>query len=134
MHPAYFEVAFEVPHPPDIWPQEFGIITAWTPTGQHRTPEENQKADDLLATTLKSLIGPDLVRVTGYSPTTGHAEPGWMSPGPREDLCALGRRFEQDAIYWVEDDQLFVIKCHPTFSDLVPVGRFRERVRPHSSG
>lgn len=130
MHPAYFEVAFDVPHPPEVWPQEFGIITAWTPTGQQRTPEQNQQADELLATTLKSLIGPHLVRITGYSPTTGHTEPGWMAPAPLEIIRALGHQFDQDAVYWVERDHLFVTKCNPDFSDLVSVGHFRERVHP----
>ena len=79
-------------------------------------------------------------RVMGYSPESGHEEPGWAAdlskrdddaPGLQswQDACDLGLKYRQDAIYVVKEDQLFVTFCD-TRRQLVPVAAFSDRVNP----
>ncbi|MDZ7826121.1 MAG: DUF3293 domain-containing protein [Gammaproteobacteria bacterium] len=66
-------------------------------------------------------------RLTGYSPDTGHAEPGWAADLSAEAGLELGRTFLQDAIYMVEDGELWVLDCDsPIVREYV--GPFAERL------
>jgi len=67
--------------------------------------------------------------VTGYSPTTMHAEPGWAVQLPFDVACDLGRMFLQDAIYVIDVDQLFVSYCDDR-REKVFVGEFLRRLIP----
>lgn len=124
----YFETCFKVEGVIPEWPKEFVIITAFATTGKQWTEEMNTSADRELRSELASadhLIG----RVTGYSPETLHAEPGWAAGMAWQEACELGLKYKQDAIYVVKDDQLFVTFCDDR-RQLVPVGDFRERWNP----
>lgn len=126
LHPAYFETQFAVGDPAVEFPHEFAIITAYATTGEAWTDLENESADRELEAVLRrtcSLIG----RITGFSPTTGHAEPGWAAQMTWQDACDLGILFRQDAIYVVKGDNLFVTFCDSR-RQLVDVGAFRERL------
>lgn len=126
LHPAYFETRFAVADPAVEFPHEFAIIAAYATTGEAWTDLENESADRELEAVLRrtsSLIG----RITGFSPTTGHAEPGWSAVLPWQEACDLGLSFRQDAIYVVEGDHLFVTLCDSR-RQLLPVGAFRERL------
>ena len=127
MHREYFEARFEASCAVSGWPAAFAIITAYATTGETWSKEENRAADARLASELQAR-GVWRVRLTGYSPRTGHAEPGWAAALPFEAACDLGRQFRQDAIYYVTGDELFVSYCD-TRRGLTPVGRFRERLR-----
>ncbi len=140
MHPAYFETRFCTPAPVTDWPSQFVIVTAFATTGTTRSAEENERADRELEADLRERAGTALEagragrggagwlqRITGYSPSTGHAEPGWAVDLPFEEACDLGLRFRQDAIYVVRGDDLFVTHCDERRGE-VRVGRFRERL------
>lgn len=124
MHPAYFETRFRTPEPMRSWPAAFAIVTAHATTGISWSAEENEWADVRLRAALGDLWH---VRITGYSPTTEHAEPGWAVPLPFHEACDLGVRFHQDAVYLVESDDLFVTYCDARRA-LVRVGSFMERL------
>lgn len=131
LHPAYFETQFAVADPAVEFPHEFVIMTAYATTGESWTDQENESADRELEAVLcktSRLIG----RITGFSPSTGHAEPGWAAGIPWQDACDLGLQFRQDAIYVVEGDRLFVTFCDDR-RQLVPVGAFRERLQTPKS-
>ena len=127
MHPAYFEALFDPHGFAGKWPMQFAIITAWATTGSNRPFWENEAADRQLK---QEISRRDFwhQRVTGYSPETGHAEPGWAVELSFSDACDLGRMFLQDAIYFVNEDRLYVSHCdhrrEPVF-----VGGFRRRLR-----
>jgi hypothetical protein len=132
MHPAYFTVRFLVTGTTP-WPDQFAIVTGYATTGEQWTPEQNLAAD----TRLVAWISTHAMwhhRVTGYSPETGHAEPGFAIALDRdfdvEAACALGLTFAQDALYVVHGDALFVTYCDER-RGLVPVGHFRERIDRH---
>jgi hypothetical protein len=126
MEAAYFEVRFIVGEPAPEWPPEFVIITAYATTGETWSRGENEAADRRLREDLARRSA-FFVRITGYSPTTGHGEPGWAAVLPFDEACDLGLEFKQDAIYHVAANELSVTYCDERRA-LVPVGPFRERV------
>jgi len=126
MNPVYFETRFRLDAQPPRWPDAFVIITAYATTGQSWAEDVNVAADRRLAEQI-DLRACWRWRVTGYSPTTGHAEPGWAVAMAWEEACDLGRAFHQDAIYAVESDTLFVTCCD-SGRQLISVGPFRERL------
>lgn len=126
MHPAYLETRFRAAAI-DLRPQEFAIITAYATTGETWTQEKNEAADRQLSEELRER-GLWFRRLTGFSPSTGHAEPGWAVALPWEDACDVGLDFRQDAIYFVRDDMLYVSQCPPMQRLLVPVAVFSERL------
>jgi hypothetical protein len=127
VNPVYFETHFRTPAPLPAWPPEFVIVTAYATTGERWTSAENEAADLRLTAELQQL-GIWKARVTGYSPTSGHAEPGWAADIPFDAACDLGLRYRQDAIYHVAGDTLSVSLCDGR-RKLVAVGPFRGRVR-----
>ena len=127
IHPAYLTIAFRTIQDVLEWPAEFVIISAYATTGETWSEERNLEADQRLqAELLRRGYSP--IRITGYSPDTGHAEPSWAVEMPLEEAQGLGRDFLQDAIFAVRQDELLVSRCsHPR--ELIPVGRYRERIR-----
>ena len=128
IHPAYFETRFISRDGVDGWPAQFVIITAYATTGETWTDEQNEAADQALEAELR-VSGRWLRRVTGYSPTTQHSEPGWAVDLDWEKACDVGMRFLQDAIYVISGDALAVTYCDGRRA-LVPVGAFLERLTP----
>lgn len=128
LHPAYFEARFQREDGGHDWPAEFAIVTACATTGEHWPEADNRAADRRLAAELRRWGG-WRCRLTGYSPTTGHREPGWAAAMDFQTACDLGRRYRQDAIYCVMGDTLWVSFCDERRA-LVEVGSFRARLRP----
>lgn len=126
MHPAYFDTMFYVEHAVNAWPPQFAIITAYATTGQAWSADANESADRRLSRELQSL-GVWMVRVTGFSPQTGHAEPGWAVSINFESACDLGHRYLQDALYVVRGGVLYLSFCDDR-RQLVHVGEFAPRV------
>ncbi|MDA7522705.1 DUF3293 domain-containing protein, partial [Akkermansiaceae bacterium] len=130
IYPAYAETHFHIEENCVDWPQEFAIITAYATTGEQWSQSENEDADQTLHDELsESAHAPR--RITGYAPSTLHAEPGWVVPLPFEEACDLGQKYRQDAIYYVKKDKLFVSRCDGS-RELVEIGPFSPRV--HHSG
>jgi hypothetical protein len=126
MRPEYWDTHFRVCEPAISWPTAFAIVTAYATTGQKWTDEQNEAADVTLQRELRKL-GSWVLRMTGYSPKTQHAEPGWAVDLPFNDACDLGLRFQQDAIYYVDQDLLSVSHCDCR-RQRIPIGPFRVRV------
>ncbi len=128
MHPAYFDTYFRGERPDGSWPNSFAVLSAYATTGSTWSRERNVSADEALERALRERGG-WLHRLVGYSPRTQHEEPSWASEMSLVEACDLGRRFAQDAIYFVEKDLLFVIQCDvPDRSMLVDV--FSRRLDP----
>ena len=126
MHADYFDTRFRLETPVLHWPNEFVIVSAYHTTGEQWPDEVNQAADKSLEQELKQHFD-WLVRITGYSPTTDHAEPGWAFVMPLSAACDLGLRYKQDAIYHIKGDVLSVSFCDAR-RKLVTVGEFRSRL------
>lgn len=126
MNLIYLETCFQCDDPGSDWPDQFAIITAYSTTGEIWTDAENVSADRALELELRQRVG-WVRRITGYSPTTGHAEPGWAVCLGFDAACDLGHRYRQDAIYHVTGDVLSVSYCDSR-RGRVTVGDFRSRV------
>ncbi len=128
MHPAYFEVRFRCNELCEAWPSEFIIVTAFATTGENWSHERNQSANDTLESRLQEL-GVWHHPITGYSPQTSHAEPGFAVALGLSAGLAIGREFHQDAIYHVGGDALRVVTCQiPECSEYV--ASFQSRLDP----
>ena len=110
MNPEYFKTRFRTEVPFNEWPSSFAIITAYATTGESWSLERNKSADEELREILSGQYT-SMRRITGYSPSTGHAEPGWAVEMDLESAKEIGRRFLQDAIYLVNEGKFFVVKC-----------------------
>jgi hypothetical protein len=125
LHPAYFNVRFRGPWPDLDHPVEFAIITAYATTGETWSHERNRAADLELERELRETSS-WMLRLTGYDPATGHAEPGWAVGIGLEAAHELGLRFEQDAIFWISGDEVWVETCGPG-RERAKIGFFSER-------
>jgi hypothetical protein len=128
---AYFETRFRVDAAAGRtkWPECFAILTAWATTGEIWSLDRNQQADERLRAELVR-CGAWHVRCTGYSPATGHAEPGWAVDMDCGAACELGRRFLQHAFYYVRSDELRVVSCRDGQASH-PIDRFTARIDEH---
>jgi hypothetical protein len=126
MPAEYFETRFRLETPVLHWPKEFVIVSAYPTTGECWSDDVILEADQRLERELKQHYD-WLVRITGYSPTTGHAEPSWAFVMPLSAACDLGLRYKQDAIYHIKGDVLSVTYCDGR-RKLVTVGVFRSRL------
>jgi uncharacterized protein DUF3293 len=127
MDPVYFETRFRTSQPVNDWPAEFVILSAFATTGDSWTREQNESADRRLESELRTR-GSWLIRILGYSPTSGHTEPSWAVDLPLHEGCNISQRFLQDAIYHVKNHELSVTLCKEEQRALVRVGSFRNRL------
>jgi hypothetical protein len=129
MHQAYFKTCFSSTAPEINWPESFAIITAFQTTGEQWLEAQNQEADARLLAVIHE-TGRWHTRLTGFSPDTGHAEPGWAIEISFDEACLIGEKFLQDAIFFVECDTLFVSHCMAEHRMKIYVGSFMERIYP----
>ena len=128
MNPLFLETHFKTSaSATSDWPAQFSIITAYATTGETWTPAENDAADQRLEAQLRARGG-FLRRITGYSPTVDHSEPGWAVDMGWEEACEVGVEFKQEGVYAVTGDDLWVTYCDAPRRGLVRVGPFRARV------
>jgi hypothetical protein len=107
MNPIYLETRFKSDESFEGLPCQFAIITAYATTGEHWPDRKNQAADNRLKVNLVSRFTV-VKRIHGYSPSTGHAKPGWLVNCSFIESCEIGLAFKQNAIYRGGGEQLFV--------------------------
>lgn len=89
-----------------------GIVTAYNPASALRTPEENARAHRRLRNELGrlGLRWHRCVADADDADSPRWREPGFCVPGPTRDaVVALGERFGQNAVVWVEPDGRVVL-------------------------
>ncbi|MBS1838763.1 MAG: DUF3293 domain-containing protein, partial [Actinobacteria bacterium] len=94
------------PYPGTVW-----ALTSDNPMGERRSDEENESArPELLAAA--TATGAKLHRSVGTSIDTGDAETGlvvWDTD--RTTVLELARRFRQEAVFEIDEDEVRVIAC-----------------------
>jgi Protein of unknown function (DUF3293) len=101
------------------WAGPLHVITAWNPGGL-RSQDENQKWQTALENELWA-TGHKLHRAFGRSTTTTHQEDSVAVEGlDRAEAIQIGARYEQDAIFEVTDDEVFVLACHESRLTAIP--------------
>lgn len=106
---------------------QFAIITAHNPQGRILTACQNRLRDRALLRDIESLGVPYRAMI-GASRDLSHMEKSWAVFLSREDSLALARRHQQNAIYYVAENQLELLPCLMQATP-AQMGAFSERVR-----
>jgi hypothetical protein len=123
---TYDQAHFQLDSPAVDLPAGFGIVTACNPMGVTVEASVNEGLDRDLGLSLLGQGVPHF-RVTGGSRDMSHAEPGYGCVVHRERIVELGRQWNQEAVFWVEGDQLFLVSCDESKHEEA-LGSFRERL------
>lgn len=111
MNPAYHNVRFRADLPKAGLPAAFGIVTACNPDGKTVSDSENKEATQAFRVALEA-EGHFFFPVTGGSPDFSHAEPGFgVLFTSRADSVVWGKRFHQEAVFWVEEGRVQLDPC-----------------------
>ncbi|NVD07471.1 DUF3293 domain-containing protein [Vibrio sp. JPW-9-11-11] len=104
---------------------QFAIITAWNPSSVWCSLVDNDRNNQCLAA--------DLVH-TGYScvlvgdQNFTWAEESFAAPISLEQAVVLGQKYAQNAIYFIDGEQLFLLSCQDETPPLL-LGEWRHRCR-----
>lgn len=106
----YLDTIFIAKPPEEGWPGQFFIITACDPrSGGDRSSDD--EAHRRLRGRL-TCLGCWKHKVTGASPDWKHREKGFAARGLElEKAIELGRQFEQNAIFAIDNDVVSVFGC-----------------------
>lgn len=104
----YKKICFLAPFEPPIWP-EFAIITAWNPTSQQVSARRNSRRERAMWRHLTvDLQVPVVGPFWGSDPDERWQESSLAVALSLPQARQLAARFGQNAIYWVEDGQLWL--------------------------
>lgn len=121
---AYYETRFQLESAPEPLPSSFAVITAWNPMDRRWSQNMNVAADHRLHRLLqRKLMKP--FRATGQSPDGAHSEPGWAMECQLSQALAIGRRYRQRGIWWIEEDDLHLHSCFTPHSEII--AKFSQR-------
>ncbi|WP_284192049.1 DUF3293 domain-containing protein [Vibrio zhanjiangensis] len=117
----YSNPYFKLVHQPDF--EEFAIITAWNPKSHRRGKLENDRSNH------------SLVKEFGHTCYTevlvGDRDFSWVEISfavalSEQQALYLGRKYQQNAIYYVVRDELFLLSCCAD-NTKVSLGGWRQR-------
>ena len=124
LNPSYLKARFRADLPLKGIAQSFCIVTAYCPFDEQVTDEENKTFNQALKTELEN-AGLVHFPVTGYSPDSDHAEPGYGIICDRSIAIKLGQQFRQNAIFSVYENTVYLINCIPPHKD-IPCGKWSD--------
>lgn len=104
---------------------DFAIISAQNPSGITEHPHLNLRRDKELQAQLNArrLVHRSVI---GSAPDRSFQEKSWIVLCDKLSAIALGRQFEQNAIYWVQAGELFLVPVLLNASEEY-LGHFAER-------
>lgn len=105
-------------------PNPFAIITAYNPKSQITDESQNRDLNNALESELSQVRYEPII---GASPDLTHQEPSFIVQLSKPAAIGLARKYNQNAIFWVERDELHVVPVLMD-ADEVTVGTFRARV------
>ncbi|MGF1738219.1 DUF3293 domain-containing protein [Photobacterium satsumensis] len=103
---SYQSIIFKVEQHP-VYPC-FAILTAFNPRSIVLSNKRNLVRHRLLELSLRMQCG-EILPVSCCAPDGQWQELGFAVPMPQEEACREAARWEQNAIYWVEDNELFLV-------------------------
>ncbi|BAJ03567.1 DUF3293 domain-containing protein [Shewanella violacea] len=108
----------------------FAIITAHNPQGQILTSCQNRLLDRQLLLAIEQFNRPYRA-VVGASKDGTHMEKSWAVAIDKLSAAHLGLKFKQNAIYFVDNNQLALVPClfsKAEYRKEIIIGNFSERV------
>lgn len=109
----------------------FAIITAHNPRGQILTSCQNRLLDRQLQNAIEQFRLPYRA-VVGTSADRSHMEKSWAVAIDKLAAIHLGMKFKQNAIYFVDNDQLQLVPCLFEVGqqhEEITIGEFSPRVK-----
>jgi len=123
----YFSAWFHCASLPVPLPDSFGIVTPCNPYGRVLSNEENSARLEALRSRLTDLNVMHF-RVDGGSRDKAHLESGFGVIMNKDELVLIGRKFHQDAVFWVQNNTVEIINC--SSGDTSEVCSWSERCVP----
>lgn len=108
-------------------PDSFIILTACNPKGAVVTDDKNAILHDNLRNTLLAQQL-NCFEITGTSPDLSHQETGFAIGVSVEQGITLGCQFRQNAIYYIEHDELWLVPVLMNQVQKTYLGRFTNRL------
>ena len=105
---------------------DFAIISAQNPAGNTEHPYLNLRRDKELQAYLNLQRLPSR-SVIGSAPDLSFQEKSWIVLCEKNKAITLAKQFEQNAIYWVEQGELFLVPVLLAQHE-ESLGNFRERL------
>lgn len=109
----------------DIASDTFAIVTGWNPASRWLSKDENRRNNQQLRQEIDHTYHVEVL--------VGNRDFSWVEESfaiemDRENAIELGKRFNQNAIYFVEKEQLYLLSC---LSERYcqKIERWRERCR-----
>lgn len=107
----------------------FAIITAHNPAATLLTPSQNRLLDRQLLREIELLMCPYRALI-GAAPDLSHMEKSWATLIDKDTAVALGFKFNQLAIYFVENGELSLVPCSLAGNvEAIRLGKFADFVR-----
>jgi len=126
MNPAYRNTRFKAEKPRCPVPSSFAVITPCNPDGETVSDERNQELLNEAEEELRQ-SATDYFKVDGGSPDFEHVEPGFAIAADLPHALEIGQRWRQEAIFWIENDQVHLIASDGTERETL--GRWSELVK-----
>ena len=120
---AYQDVYFTVDNALNI--KEFCVITAWNPGSVILSDHENKVANLALEN--------ELIKQNYAKILVGNHDRSWIEESfavelSRLDSTKLAKKYRQNAIYYVQNDQIYLIPCVDCGRSEAQIGRFSQRM------
>ena len=106
----------------------FAVITAHNPASKRFSPSKNRLLDRQLLRDIESLSSPYRALV-GAAPDLSYMEKSWAVFIDRTMALQLGKKFNQYAIYMVEQGCVSLVPCTLAGYDEVCLGKFSDYVQ-----
>jgi hypothetical protein len=125
--PEYLQTIFIAKEPPEEgWPLQFAALTACNPLSS------GEREDDAAATIRLrkrlSKSGHKRYRITVSSTDWNHQEASFAAWNlSLEEAMEIGREFQQNAVFWIDDGRIEVVSCEN--GERKFVGNWEERFR-----
>ncbi|MDA0119101.1 DUF3293 domain-containing protein [Vibrio sp. T11.5] len=103
---AYSDPYFKFTHSPNC--HRFAIITAWNPASQWQSKQQNEGNNRHLAQEFSHTY---FVEVLVGDESFGWAEESFAVDIDESQALLLGRKYQQNAIYYVDGNELFLLSC-----------------------
>ena len=108
--------------------RNLAIISARNPEGKEQSLHLNLQAEKTMKQWLNRQ-GYDYNRIYGCSPSLDYIEPSLLIDLP-DKTCAteVATMFKQNALFWITDNQLYLLPCKYLLKPEVNLGVFSKRI------
>ena len=87
----------------------FGVVTAAAPRGEPQLDDFDRARQAELDEVARAAGGPATLRVDGVSPDGAHRERSVAVRLPKAEVVALGRQWQQSAVFWFDGERFALL-------------------------